>query len=90
MEKQDLHLKEIKELAKQFTPEEIENCIAQQLEKGENICDVVGPMEEVINILSKAEFVKESMAKGISMTDAIRDLAKRIRAIQQGFKDYPK
>jgi hypothetical protein len=32
------HVKEIRELAKKFAPEQIEKCITQELETGENIC----------------------------------------------------
>lgn len=87
MEKQDIDIKEIRELAKRFTPEEIETCIQQQLQEGTNICEVSGPTERVIGELAKAEFVKELMGKGISLTDAVRELAKRIRLVQKGFKE---
>ena len=83
--KQDLHIKEIRELSKRFSPSELEACIHQQLKNGENICEVKGPTEEVIGVLSKAQFVKDMIEKGISMNDAVRDLARRIRKVQQGF-----
>jgi len=87
MEKQDTDIKEIRELAKKFTPEEIENCIQQQLQEGTNICEVAGPTEYVIGELAKAEVVKELMEKGMSLTDAVRELARRIRLVQKGFKE---
>ena len=87
MEKQDIDIKEIRDLAKRFTPEEIETCIQQQLQEGTNICEVSGPTEYVIGELAKAEFVKELMGKGMSLTDAVRELAKRIRLVQKGFKE---
>ncbi len=87
MEKQDIDIKEIRELAKKFTPEEIETCIQQQLQEGANICEVSGPTEHVIGELAKAEFVKELMGKGMSLTDAVRELARRIRLVQKGFKE---
>ncbi|MGB9716379.1 MAG: hypothetical protein ACPL1G_08245 [Thermodesulfovibrionales bacterium] len=87
MEKQDIFIKEIKELAKRFTSEEIESCIQQQLKEGENICDVKGPVEYVIGELAKAEFVKKLMEEGMSISDAVRELARRIRLVQRGFKE---
>lgn len=84
---QEIHIKEIRELARRFTPEEIENCIKQQLKEGTNICEVTGPIEAVIGELAKAEVVKELMKKGMSLTDAIRELARRIRLVQKGFKE---
>lgn len=87
MEKQDAGLREIRELAKRFTPEEIEGCIKQHIEEGSNICEVKGEIEKVIGELAKAQVVKELMGRGMSITDAVRDLAKRIRLVQKGFKE---
>ncbi len=86
MEKQDVDIKEIRELANKFTPQEIESCIKQQLKEGENICEVKGPTEYVISELAKAGVVKKLMEKGMSITDAVRELARRIRLVQKGFK----
>lgn len=82
-----MDIKEIREMAKKFTPEEIETCIKQQLREGANICEVTGPTERVIGELAKAEFVKDLMGKGMSLTDAVRELARRIRLVQKGFKE---
>lgn len=87
MEKQDIDIKEIRELAKKFTPEEIETCIKQQLEEGTNVCEVKGPTEYVIGELAKAEVIKELMGKGMSLADAVRELARRIRLVQKRFKE---
>ena len=87
MDRQDIDIKEIRELAKKFTPGEMESCIKQQLQEGTNICEVTGPAEHVIGELAKAQFVKELTEKGMSLTDAIRELAKRIRLVQKGFKE---
>ncbi len=80
-------MKDIRELAKRYTPEEIEGCISQQIEEGKNICDVIGPTEKVLNELSKAEYVRELMEKGMKLSEAIRELAKRIRNVQKGFEE---
>ncbi len=87
MEKQEIHIREIRELAKKFSPDELESCINQQLQEGTNICEVTGPTEHVIGELAKAELVKELTEKGMSLTDAIRELARRIRLVQKGFKE---
>lgn len=87
MEKQDVDIKEIRELANKFTPQEIESCIQHQLKEGENICEVKGPTEYVIGELAKAGVVKKLMEKGMSITDAVRELARRIRLVQKGFKE---
>ncbi|MBA4348788.1 MAG: hypothetical protein C0415_02225 [Thermodesulfovibrio sp.] len=81
-----MHIKEIRELAGKFKPDEIEQCIAQQISEGTNICYIGGHTEHVVNELSKAEFVRDLMDKGMSMNDAVRELARRIRLVQSGFK----
>ncbi len=84
-------IKELKKLAKKFTPEQIEGCITQQIESGENVCIRNEPSEKVISELAKAEFVKDLMAeKGISLADALRELAKRMRMLKEGFKSEGK
>ncbi len=72
---------EIKKLAEKYSPEQLETCIAQQLEKGENACDIVDDSDEVIAGLSKAEVIRELMDQGMKFSDALRELARRIRAI---------
>ncbi|HBG93319.1 MAG: hypothetical protein A3J81_03475 [Nitrospirae bacterium RIFOXYB2_FULL_43_5] len=79
-------VREIKELAKKFTPEQIERCIMQQIETGENICLRNESAEKIINELSKAEYVKRLMRKGMTIADALRELASRMRQMQKGFR----
>jgi len=77
-----MDISEIKELARRFSPEEIEGCITQQLETGENICLKDESTERIINELSKARFIRDLMEQGYSLADAFRELARRIRQIQ--------
>jgi uncharacterized protein YoaH (UPF0181 family) len=79
-------IKEIKELTKRFTPEQIEGCITQQIETGENICLRNESAEKIINELSKAEFIRDLIDEGMSLADALRELARRMRLVQKGFK----
>ena len=81
----ELDVREIRELAKKFTPEEIEGCITEQLSAGKNVCLVDNSTERIINELAKAEFVRRLMDKeGMSLADALRELARRMRLIQKG------
>jgi len=77
-------VKEIREIAGKYTPEQIEGCIAQQLETGRNVCLKNPSAEHIISELSKAEFIKRRIAEGMELADAIRELAKRMRDIQKG------
>ncbi|WP_457621315.1 DUF6952 family protein [Persephonella sp.] len=80
-----MNIKEIKELAKKFTPEQLELCIDQTLKAGKpelEGCQVSGDIMEVINTLAKAQTVRELMEQGMSEIEAIRELARRIRKVQ--------
>ncbi len=79
----DLHLAEIRTLAQRYSPEALEACISDQIQKGENVCEPSGRTEEIIGVLTKAEFVKALMGKGATLPEAIRELGRRIRAVQQ-------
>ena len=82
----DIDIKEIKELSKRFTPEQIEGCITQQIETGENICLRNESAEKIINELSKAGVIRGLIDEGMSLADALRELARRMRLVQKGFK----
>ncbi len=85
--KQEADIKEIRDLAGRFSPEEIDACIAQQLEREENICQVTGPTEYVVSELAKAEFVRGLVDQGVPLTEAVRELARRICLVQKGFRE---
>ncbi len=80
-------LKQIKDIAQRFTPEEIESCITNQVETGENSCLTDARSEKIISQLSKAGVVRDFMNQGMSLPDALRELAKRMRLLQSGFKE---
>jgi hypothetical protein len=72
---------ELKKVVDKYSPEQLETCIRQQLEKGENACNVVDEADEVITSLSKAEVVRELMDQGLTFSEALRELGRRIRAV---------
>jgi hypothetical protein len=72
---------DVKKLAEKYSPEQIEACIRQQIEKGENACDIIDETDEVITALSEAEVVRELMDQGMTLSDALRELGRRIRAV---------
>jgi hypothetical protein len=78
---------ELKEIAKRFTPEQIEGCITQQIETGDNICLTDENSDKIITELSKAGVVRNLMEEGMSLADALRELARRMRLVQSGFKE---
>jgi hypothetical protein len=80
-------LKQIKNIAQRYTPEEIENCITQQVETGKNVCLTDARSEKIVNQLSKAGVVRDFMNQGMGLADALRELARRMRLLQSGFKE---
>ena len=85
-----MDVKQIKDLAKRFSPEQIEGCITMQIQTGKNICLTDNNSEKIINELSKAEVIRDLMNTGMSLADALRELARRMRLIQSGFKEENK
>jgi hypothetical protein len=81
-----MDIKHIREIAKKYTPEQIEGCITQQIDTGKNMCLTDETSEKIVNELSKAEVVSELMDQGMDLADALRELARRIRLVQSGFK----
>ncbi len=72
---------DLKKIVDKYSAQQLEACIRQQLEKGENACDIVDETNDVITELSKAEVVRELMEQGMSFSDALRELGRRIRAV---------
>ncbi len=72
---------ELKKIVEKYSSEQLEACIRQQLEKGENACEVIDEANKVIEDLSKAEVMRELMEKGMKFSDALRELGRRIRAV---------
>jgi len=79
---QDMHLAEVRRLAQQYSAETIERCLQQELDEGSNPCYSDTEVEAVMNVLAKSEFVRSQMEQGEKMSEAIRELGRRIRAIQ--------
>ncbi|HYA89095.1 MAG TPA: hypothetical protein VEI57_18815 [Nitrospirota bacterium] len=73
--------KDLRKIVDKYSPEQLETCIRQQLDKGENACEIVTESDEVIAYLSKAEVVRELMDQGKTFSEALRELGKRIRAV---------
>ena len=72
---------DLKKIVDKYTAEQLEACIRQQLDKGENACEIVDGTDDVITDLSKAEVVRELMEQGMSFSDALRELGRKIRAV---------
>lgn len=77
----NMHIAEIRALAKRFDAAAIDQCMTLALENKPNPCYAAGELEEVMNVLAKTSFVTAQIAQGQSMAEAIRELGKRVRSL---------
>ncbi len=83
MREKIIDIREIRALAKKFSPEEMEECIELHLKKEKHECPLAGTTDHIINELAKAEFVRKLVDKGTLPLDAVRQLAEKIRQYHQ-------
>ena len=78
-----IDLKEIRELAAKYSPDQIESCITQQIETGQNVCLADSDSVRIVNELAKASFIRKRMEDGMPLPDALRELAKKMREFME-------
>jgi len=83
-----MHIAEIRELAKQFDADSIQQCMERARQNKPNPCYTAGEQEEVMNVLAKADFVTAQIQQGRSMAEAIRELGKRVRSLQYNTSSF--
>jgi len=72
----------IRSLVSHLEANNLERCLQEQIENGLNSCYADADNGRVINVLAKASFVKQLEAEGLSIPEAIRELARRMRFAQ--------
>lgn len=80
----DMHIAEIRDLAQRLSVDEIEKCMQSLLEHQDEPGFDSQQAEQTMSVLAKAEFVKVQMERGSSLAEAMRELGRRIRAVQGG------
>ena len=79
-----IHVKEIRDLARRFSGEQIEGCIHHQLDAGNNPCAPSESAEAAMDVLAKADYVRHLMDdQGYTLSQALRELGRRIRRMQR-------
>jgi hypothetical protein len=78
-------MEQIRQLASRFTADDLERCLRDEIATGDNLCVEDGSSEAIISALAEAEFVREQVDDGVPIRDAVRELARRVRAVQRGF-----
>jgi hypothetical protein len=76
----------VSDLARRFSAEQLEECLQAEIDVGSNACLRNETAQEVVTALTEAEFVREQVERGIPLSDAVRHLARRIRALQGAHK----
>ena len=76
-------LKDIRDIARKYTPEQIEKCVTTQVTTGANICLSDRTSREIVNDLAKAEYIRRLTERGMSLADALRELALHMRRIRK-------
>ena len=78
MNKQKINFSEIREVAMRFDTQTIAECQQQAINNQGNTCY----SNSRLDVLAKAGFIRSEMDKGKQITQAFRELGKRVRAIQ--------
>lgn len=60
----------------------IEQCMESQINSGCNACLQTSDGGEAMNLLAKAGFMHSLINEGYSMSDALRELGKRMRVLK--------
>lgn len=76
------YITDIRELARRFDARAIEQCIQLALAEQANPCYTTNEASETMNVLAKTGFVIGQMQQGMTLAQAIRELGRRIRAVQ--------
>lgn len=77
-----INIQAIRDVARRFDRQTLEQCQQQILSNLSNACYNNGNAEENISILAKAEYVRQQMDKGKTPAEAIRELGQRMRTVQ--------
>ena len=79
-------MQHVKQLAEKYSHEELEKCIADEINNGKNVCFTGETEEDTMNTLSKASYIRRLVAEGKAenVLDGLRKLAAQIRSVQQG------
>lgn len=72
----------MRKLVRNYNDIEIEQCMKSQISTGCNACLQASDGGETMNLLAKAGFMHSLINEGYSMSDALRELGKRMRVFQ--------
>ena len=76
------YLLDLRALVSDFGNEKLDDCLQQQIANGYNSCYASADNLRAVNVLAKASFIKGLMLQGMPVQQAMRELGKRMRALE--------
>jgi len=77
--KPTVSIKEVRVLADNYSQNKLEDCLNLAINNSANPCFSTTSNDDVVSTLAKASFVRKQIDQGKSLSEAMRELAKRIR-----------
>lgn len=77
-----INIAAIRELAQRYDHQSLASCEQQAINGQLNPCYDAGLPEETINVIAKAGFIRQQLDMGQTLNKAVRELARRMRALQ--------
>ena len=77
--KSTVSIKEVRVLAGSYSQKKLEDCLNLAINNNANTCFATRNNDEAVSTLAKASFVRKQIDQGKNLSEAMRELAKRIR-----------
>jgi len=76
-------IKVVRDIASVFNPEQISQCLENQIRNETNECGIYGEHIDIVNALARAGTIRQLVENGASLTEATRELGRRMRRITE-------
>lgn len=80
---QSPNMKSLRFIANEYTSSQINQCINEQISDQANKCNIDGETADVVNALARAGVIRELIDNGLSLTEATRELGRRMRSVAE-------
>ena len=71
----------VRQLVQRFTAEELDQCVTQQVNESNNTCLAGNDAGNLLDELTKANFIKHLVEHGMPDQEAFRELGRRMRVL---------
>jgi len=73
----------VRELVRAFSIKQLDSCLNEQIAGQSNNCIANRPENEPVDILARAAYVKGLMEQSMTLSQAMRELGRNMRALQE-------